>query len=155
MAKKGIKVLLRKDIAKFGKAGEIKEVSPGYARNFLLQKGVAILATEGIIAAEKKREEHELKANADSIAAASVLAKTLEAKLITLRVKAGQKGKLFGSVTKKEIARAIHDQLSATVTEAMIELPQPIKTLGKHKVALTLVPKVSASLTLQIVSEKS
>jgi large subunit ribosomal protein L9 len=155
MAKKGIKVLLRKDIAKFGKAGEIKEVSPGYARNFLLQEGAAVIATEGIIAAEKKREEHEQKVNADSIATATALAKKLEGKLVTLRVKAGQKGKLFGSVTKKEIVRAINDQLSASVNEAMIEMAQPIKTLGKHTVALTLLPKVSTSLTLQIVSEKS
>jgi large subunit ribosomal protein L9 len=155
MAKKVIKVLLRKDVAKFGKAGEIKEVSLGYARNFLLLKGVAIQATDGIIAAEKKREEHERKIHADEISAAEALAKKLESKIVTMRVKAGQKGKLFGAVTKKDIVRAINDQLDASIKETTLEMPQPIKTLGKHKLALKLLPKVSASITLQIVSEKS
>jgi large subunit ribosomal protein L9 len=145
-------VILREDVKSLGKAGEMVRVKPGYARNFLLPRGLAFEATEGNkkrIAAEAKARETRL---AGEKAAASALAAKLGAATVALKGKAGEEGKLFGSITAQDIA----DGLAAKgleVDRRRIELEHPIKTLGFHSVAVRLHPEVHAEVKVNVVAE--
>ena len=147
-----IEVILREDVKTLGKAGEMVRVRPGYARNFLLPKGLAYEASEG----NKKRIAAETKARTTRFEAEKAEAKTFAARLaeatLTLKGKAGEEGKLFGSVTAQDIADALA-QRSLQVDRRRIELEHPIKTLGFHSVAVRLHPEVQAEVRVQVVAE--
>lgn len=155
MAKKTTTVILKENVASLGKTGEQHVVSVGYARNFLLPRGLALVANDQIIQEQARKQERKKARATEIIERAKADVKKLEGKIVTLRMKAGQRGKLFGAVTSKDIASALKDQHSISVQASAIELAGPIKTLGKHKIPLALTPQTSASVTLQIVSEKS
>ena len=145
-------VILREDVKSLGKAGELVRVKPGYARNYLLPRGLAFEATEG----NKKRIAAETRARGarDSAerAEAERFAATLGAVALTLKGKAGEEGKLFGSITAQDIA----DALAAgghQVDRRRIELEHPIKTLGHHMVAVRLHPEVHAEVHVSVVAE--
>lgn len=147
-----IEVILREDIKTLGKAGALVRVKPGYARNFLLPQGLAYEATEG----NKKRIAGEQKsrvaAAAAEKAAAEALAATLREVKLTIAAKAGEEGKLFGSVTSQEIA----DQLAAAgheVDKRKIELEHPIRQLGHHSVAIRIHHEVQAEVSVDVVAE--
>jgi large subunit ribosomal protein L9 len=147
-----IEVILREDIKTLGRAGELVRVKPGYARNYLLPQGLAYEATEGNkkrIAAESKaraaRGQAE-KAEAERVAAA------LGAVSLTLSGKAGEEGKLFGSITAQDIADALARE-GQTVDKRRIELEYPIKTLGHHTVAVRVHPEVHAEVRVSVVAE--
>ena len=145
-------VILREDVKSLGKAGEMVRVKPGYARNFLLPKGLAFEATEGNkkrIAAEAKARETRL---AGEKAAASALAAKLGAATVALKGKAGEEGKLFGSITAQDIADGLAAQ-GLEVDRRRIELEHPIKTLGFHSVAVRLHPEVHAEVKVNVVAE--
>jgi large subunit ribosomal protein L9 len=147
-----IEVILREDIKTLGKAGQMVRVKPGYARNFLLPKGLAYEATEGNkkrIAAETRarstRDQAE-KADAERFAA------TLSGVAVKLSGKAGEEGKLFGSITSQDIAEALARE-GHTVDKRRIELDHPIKALGEHTVSIRLHPEVHAELRVTVVAE--
>jgi large subunit ribosomal protein L9 len=145
-------VILREDVQSLGKAGEMVRVKPGYARNFLLPKGLAFEATEGNkkrIAAEAKARETRL---ASEKTAASALAAKLGAATVALKGKAGEEGKLFGSITAQDIADGLAAQ-GIEVDRRRIELEHPIKTLGFHSVAVRLHPEVHAEVKVNVVAE--
>jgi len=145
-------VILREDVKSLGKAGEMVRVKPGYARNFLLPKGLAFEATEGNkkrIAAEAKARETRL---AGEKAAASALAAKLAVATVALKGKAGEEGKLFGSITAQDIADGLAAQ-GLEVDRRRIELEHPIKTLGFHSVAVRLHPEVHAEVKVNVVAE--
>ena len=145
-------VILREDVKSLGKAGEMVRVKPGYARNFLLPKGLAFEATEGNkkrIAAEAKARETRL---AGEKAAASAQAAKLGAATVALKGKAGEEGKLFGSITAQDIADGLAAQ-GLEVDRRRIELEHPIKTLGFHSVAVRLHPEVHAEVKVNVVAE--
>ncbi len=145
-------VILREDVKSLGKAGEMVRVKPGYARNFLLPRGLAFEATEGNkkrIAAEAKARETRL---AGEKAAASALAAKLGAATVALKGKAGEEGKLFGSITAQDIADGLAAQ-GLEVDRRRIELEHPIKTLGFHSVAVRLHPEVHAEVKVNVVAE--
>lgn len=145
-------VILREDVQSLGKAGEMVRVKPGYARNFLLPKGLAFEATEGNkkrIAAEAKARDTRL---AGEKAAASALAAKLGAATVALKGKAGEEGKLFGSITAQDIADGLAAQ-GLEVDRRRIELEHPIKTLGFHSVAVRLHPEVHAEVKVNVVPE--
>jgi large subunit ribosomal protein L9 len=145
-------VILREDVKSLGKAGEMVRVKPGYARNFLLPKGLAFEATEGNkkrIAAEAKARDTRL---AGEMAAASALAARLGAATVALKGKAGEEGKLFGSITAQDIADGLAAQ-GLEVDRRRIELEHPIKTLGFHSVAVRLHPEVHAEVKVNVVAE--
>jgi large subunit ribosomal protein L9 len=147
-----MEVILRQDVQSLGKAGEMVRVKPGYARNFLLPKGLAFEATEGNkkrIAAESKARETRL---ASEKAEASALAAKLGAASVTLTGKAGEEGKLFGSITAQDIADALAAQ-GLAVDRRRIELEHSIKTLGFHSVAVRLHPEVHAEVKVNVVAE--
>jgi len=147
-----IEVILREDVKALGKAGEMVRVKPGYARNFLLPKGLAFEATEG----NKKRIVAEAKARSTRLesekAEASALAGKLGAASVTLKGKAGEEGKLFGSITAQDIADGLAAQ-GLTVDRRRIELEHPIKTLGFHSVVVRLHPDVHAEVKVNVVPE--
>jgi large subunit ribosomal protein L9 len=147
-----MELILREDVKSLGKAGELVRVRPGYARNFLLPRGLAYQATEG----NKKRIAGETRAHtarqASEKAGAEAVAAQLGALTLTLRGKAGEEGKLFGSITPQDIAAAL-ESAGHAVDRRRIELEQPIKTLGPHSVAIRLHPEVHAEVRLTVVPE--
>ena len=145
-------VILREDVKSLGKAGELVRVKPGYARNYLLPRGLAFEATEG----NKKRIEAETRARgvrdqAERTAAEKVAA-ALGAVALTLTGKAGEEGKLFGSITAQDIAEALAAQ-GHQVDRRRIELEHPIKTIGHHTVGVRLHSEVRAEVHVSVVAE--
>jgi large subunit ribosomal protein L9 len=147
-----IEVILREDIKSLGQTGEVVRVKPGYARNYLLPQGLAYEATEG----NKKRIAAESRVRAARSQAergeAEQLANTLRALSLTLSGKAGEEGKLFGSITSQDIADALGRQ-GYSIDRRRIELDHPIRTTGEHVVAIRLHPEVHAELRVAIVAE--
>lgn len=147
-----IEVILREDVKALGQAGEMVRVKPGYARNYLLPKGLAYEATEG----NKKRIAAESRARAARNEAerteAQRLAATLSAVQLNLAGKAGEEGKLFGSITSQDIADALARE-GHTVDKRRVELEHPIKTVGEHAVSVRLHPEVHAELRVKVVAE--
>jgi len=147
-----IEVILREDIKTLGKAGALVRVKPGYARNYLLPQGLAYEATEG----NKKRIVGEQRARQAKLSAEKAEAEAFAARLggvkLTIAAKAGEEGKLFGSVTTQEIA----DQLAAAgheVDKRRIELEHPIRQLGHHTVMVRVHPEVHAEIHVDVVAE--
>jgi large subunit ribosomal protein L9 len=147
-----IEVILREDIQTLGRAGEMVRVKPGYARNYLLPQGLAYEATEG----NKKRIAAETRArtskNEAERAEAQRVAATLSGVTLTLSGKAGEEGKLFGSITAQDIADALERQ-GHVVDKRRIELEHPIKTVGEHGVSVRLHPEVNADIRVSVVAE--
>jgi large subunit ribosomal protein L9 len=147
-----IEVILREDIKTLGQAGEMVRVKPGYARNYLLPQGLAYEATEG----NKKRIAAETRVRSAKNQAerteAERFAATLNGVTLTLSGKAGEEGKLFGSITSQDIAEALARQ-GYTVDRRRIELEHPIKSIGSHTVAVRLHPEVNAELRVSVVAE--
>ncbi len=145
-----IEVILREDIKSLGKAGSVVRVRPGYARNYLLPRGLAYEATEG----NKKRIAGEGRARearaSEDLAAARQAAAGLEAAAVTITAKAGDGERLFGSVTAQDIADALA-QAGHAVDKRRIELEHPLKLLGEHPVPIRLHPEVHATVTVRIV----
>ncbi|MCD9024828.1 50S ribosomal protein L9 [Cohnella silvisoli] len=147
-----MKVIFLQDVKGQGKKGEIKEVSEGYARNFLLPKGVVQIATDGakksldqqVASAQKKKEneKNEFKA----------LAAKLSEMTIVIKAKAGEGGRLFGAITSKQIAEALEAH-KITIDKRKIELEDPIRVLGVTKVTVKLYPDVKGTLNVQVVEE--
>ncbi|MEG2583648.1 MAG: 50S ribosomal protein L9, partial [Oscillospiraceae bacterium] len=138
-----MKVILVKDVKAQGKKGDLINVSDGYATNFLLPKGLAKLATkQAVNELEGKRGAEEFKRNLEEEKAKNI-AKRLEDTTIALTAKAGKEGKLFGSITTKDVALALKEQCNIDVDKRKINLPDGIKTCGTHDVKVTLYPNIS------------
>ncbi len=147
-----MEVILRDDIKSLGKAGDLVRVKPGYARNFLLPKGLAYEATEGNkkrIVAETKARNVRLAAEKD---AATAAAATLSAIALSFTRKAGEEGKLFGSITSQDVADSLAAQ-GQTVDKRKIELTHPIKSVGEHTVIVRLHPEVHADVRVTVAAE--
>ncbi len=145
-----MKVILLQDVKALGKKGDVVEVSEGYARNMLLKKGMGKEATSGNMNDLKLQ-----KANAEKVAkelqeAAEILGRELKDKEIRVAVKAGDGGRVFGSVSSKEIAEEIKRQLGREVDKKKILLDSPIKTLGVTEVSIKLHPKVTTEIRVNV-----
>ena len=147
-----MKVVLRSDVAQVGKKGDILDVADGYARNFLVPKGLAFVASDGVEAqATAMRRSRDLR-DATDRAAAEEVAKTLVAHTITIPARSGAEGKLFGSVTTSEIAEAVAAQTGIEVDRRKLHLDEPIKSLGTHLVPVRLHAEVEFPITVEIVT---
>lgn len=145
-----MKVILKEDVKALGKKGKVCEVSDGYARNFLIPKGMAIEATNGNIqdlAHKQKQEDLRKKKEKDE---AEALKNKLESLQVLLKVKVGDKGKLFGSVTNKEVAEVLGQAYGIKLDKRKIEVKEPIKALGNYTVTAKLHPDVSAELKISV-----
>ena len=147
------RVILRDDVAGLGRRGEVHDVADGYARNFLLPKGLAMASTQGAEAqAETMRKSRETR-DAQERGAAEDIAKTLAPQVFTLSAKTGESGQLFGSVSAAEIADVVYAQTGYELDRRMVELEEPIKSVGLHMVGTALHSDVKIFLQLDVVAD--
>lgn len=147
-----MKVILRSDIAGLGKRGDICDVKDGHARNYLLPRSLAIVATPGAVnQAASMRRARDLRDAQDRDAAQEV-AKALVAKVITIPAKAGTEGRLFGSVTTSDVAHAVEEQAGIAIDRRVLHT-EPIKTLGTHSVVAKLHGDVEFPITVDVVAK--
>ena len=147
-----MRIVLRTDLANVGKRGDICEVADGYARNYLLPKGHAIVATPGVATqAAAMRRSRDLRDARDREAAETV-ARTLVPMVIRIPAKAGSEGKLFGSVTNIDLERALREN-GLDIERRKIHLPEPIKQLGDFTVPVKLDSEVEASLKITVAAQ--
>ena len=146
-----MEVVLLEDVKALGKKGQIVKVSDGYARNFILPKKLGIEATPKNLNDLKLQKANAEKIAAEQLQAAKDLAAELADKSITLSIKAGEGGKAFGSVSSKEIAKAISDQLGLDIDKKKLVLPEPLKTFGTHEVPVRLHKDVTGKLAVKVV----
>jgi large subunit ribosomal protein L9 len=148
-----MKVILRQDITKVGKRGDIVEVAQGYARNYLLPKQLAIVATDGAVSqAAAMRRSRDLR-DAKDREAAETIAKALVSRVIAIKAKAGSEGRLFGSVTSSDIADAVQAQTGIEIDRRKVHMADPIKTLGTHSVAVRLHSDVEFPVTVEVATK--
>ncbi len=145
-----MKVILSQDVRSLGKKGEIVEVSDGYARNMLLKKGLGKEATGKNLNDLKLQKANEEKRAREALETAQELQGALAGKEITVAVKTGEGGRVFGSVSAKEIAEEVKNQLGFTIDKKKIVLDAPIKELGTKKVSIKLHAKVSVDLLVHV-----
>ncbi len=147
-----MKLVLRTDVAEVGKKGDIVEVADGYGRNYLVPKGMAFLASDGVEAqASKMRQSRDLR-DANDRAAAEAIAKKLVPQAITITARAGAEGKLFGSVTTAEVADAVAAQAGIEIDRRKLHLDEPIRTVGQHLVPAKLHADVEFPITVEVVA---
>src|ERR1700694_3967451 len=147
-----MEVILREDIANLGSRGEVVKVAPGYARNFLLPKKLAVAATEANKKIVEQERQSHLRKEAKQKTEAEDLGKMMAGVTVTISQKAGENDQLFGSVTSKDVAEALEQQ-GYTIDRRKIVLDEPIKTLGEFKIALRLHREVSSEITVHVVKE--
>lgn len=145
-----MKVILKADVKSLGKKGQVFEVSDGYARNFLFPRGLALEATSGNLndLASKKANEDRKKAKEKQDAQA--LAEKLNSITVEVFTKTGEGGRLFGSVTNKEIAEALKNKYGIELDKRKLELKEPIKNLGTFTITVKIHPEVSAQLQVHV-----
>lgn len=145
-----MKVIFLKDVKGQGKKGEMKDVSDGYARNFLIPKGVAILADNKAVNEMKGAKAHEEHKKATEEANAKDIAAKLEEIVLTLKVKGAADGRLYGSVTGKEVAEQLKAQYAIDIDKRKIELSETIKTFGTYKAKVKLYSGIAGTLTIKV-----
>lgn len=149
-APRAMRVVLQEDVKKLGKKGDIVDVSDGYARNFLIPRGLAVEGSKGNIKVAKEEGLLRQKRDVREEEQARVLADRLKTVAVKIPVKAGEKGRLFGSITSKDIAEALREQ-GIDIDRRKIELTGAIKSLGKYDVSVKLHSGVSAVLNVSVV----
>lgn len=145
-----MEVVLLEDVKALGKKGQIVKVNEGYARNFILPKKLGVEATSKNLNDLKLKKANQEKIAAKQLAEAKELGEKLEKASITLSIKAGDNGKAFGSVSGKEISKAIQDQLNLEIDKKKLVLPEPLKTFGTHEVPVKLHKDVTAKLSVKV-----
>jgi large subunit ribosomal protein L9 len=146
-----VKVVLREPVAKLGNAGETVVVAGGYARNYLIPRGLAAPATKGNLSQAEAWARSQSARLAKEVADANATKVRLEAQPLRLIAHAGPDGRLFGSITTAQIAEAIGRDLGVSVDRHAVELPEPIRHLGMHEVQVILPAEVTATVTVEAV----
>ena len=148
-----MEVILREDIEKLGNRGQVVKVAPGYARNFLLPKRLAVAATESNKKIVEQERQAHLRKEAKLQGEAQDLAKLLTGVSVTIAQKAGENDQLFGSVTAKDVADALAAK-NFTIDRRKVQLDEPIKQLGEYKVPVRLHKDVTAEVTVVVAKEE-
>ena len=146
-----MRVILLEDVKSVGKKGELVNASDGYAKNFLFPKKLAVEATKSNLNDFELKQKAEAKRKKEELEQAQNMAKELENKTVTVKVKTGENGKLFGSVTNKEVAEEIVKQRGMEIDKKKVSIGDPIKMVGERTAVIKLHPKVSAEITIKIV----
>lgn len=148
-----MKVVLREDVEKLGRKGDLLEVADGYARNFLVPRGLAIVATKGVVAqAGAMRRNRQLRDDRDKEAAQEI-ATRLTGQAVQVPARAGEAGKLFGSVTAADIVAAVKAQTNVEIDRRKVTLAEPLKALGPAEVPVQLHTDVTVTLAVEVVAE--
>jgi len=148
-----MEVILREDIEKLGSRGEVVKVAPGYARNFLIPKRLAVMATESNKKIVEQERQAHLRKEAKQIGEAQDLAKIMSGVSVTITQKAGENDQLFGSVTAKDVADALAAK-NYTIDRRKVQLDEPIKQLGEFKVPVKLHREVTVEVTVVVAKEE-
>lgn len=143
-------VILLKDVKGSGKAGEVVKVNDGYARNMLIPKGLAKEATEGNVRSLEKQKAIAAEKKAEEKAAAQQLAEKLKEATVSIKTKGGEGGRLFGSITSKDISEALNKQHKIDIDKKKFVLENPIKTTGEFSVEVKLYPEVAGTVKVNV-----
>ncbi|MBM7624329.1 50S ribosomal protein L9 [Sporohalobacter salinus] len=146
-----MKVILKEDVKNIGQKNEVVEVADGHARNYLLPKGLAVKATDSQLSKLKQKKQARKRKKQQELNEAQKKADKLEDKVFEVSVKAGETGKLFGSVTTNDIADVIEDETGVKIDKRKVELDDNIKTLGTKKVTINLHKDVTAMVKIKVV----
>lgn len=148
-----MKIILLQDVDNLGKAGDLKEVANGYARNYLLPRNLAAGATPALlanhqqrIASEKRRIEKEAEANRQQ-------AERLGSVTLTFKVRVGKQGRLYGSITSQDIAAGLRESEGITIDRRTIDLPSPIRSTGSFQIPVKIAPRLEPKITVNVVDE--
>jgi len=145
-----MKVLFKRDVPDVAKAGQVKEVADGYARNFLIPRGLAVAASAGALKQVAEIQAVAARHAADEQQSAQNLRQRLESQPIVIEAKAGTQGRLYGSVTGADVASAIQKQIGASVDRHNLEMPDHIRNIGSYQVSVRLHRAVSATVTIEV-----
>ncbi|MEF9969772.1 MAG: 50S ribosomal protein L9 [Ruthenibacterium sp.] len=145
-----MKVVLKQDVASIGKKDELHEVSDGYARNFLMPRGLAIAANAAAVNEVKTKDAAQEFHSAQELHTAQAIADKINGKTIVIKAKAGQGGRLFGSVTGKDIAGELSKIAGMDVDKRKVALKSDIKAFGDYAVDIKIFPKVTAKVTVKV-----
>ncbi len=151
---KTMDVLLTKDVPNLGQAGQIKKVARGYARNFLIPKGLARPATQGALKQAEIQQRAEARRQRKLENQAQDLAQIISRTTLTFRAKAGESDRLYGSITNADIAQALEQEMGQTVDKRKIELSDPIRELGTHRVPIRLLSDLAPEVTVIVEREE-
>lgn len=145
-----MKVILLEDVKSVGKKGDLVELKEGYARNFIIPRKLGVEATDANKNTLKLQKQNEEKVAREQLEVAKTLAAELERMTVKMEIKGGEGGKTFGSVSSKEIAKAVADQYGKEIDKKKIQLNEAIKMAGTHEVTVKLHPKVTAKLRVHV-----
>ncbi|HAX30783.1 50S ribosomal protein L9 [Vescimonas sp.] len=149
-----MKIILKQDIRGKGKKGQMIEAAEGYARNYLIPRGLAVEATADAVNTMNLQAKAKAKADAEAKAEALAIAEKLKSCQVKIAAKGGEGGKLFGAITGKEIAAALAEQFSLTIDGKKLVLEQPIKSFGSYEVKAKLGYEVSGTVYVLVIEEK-
>lgn len=145
-----MKLVLTQDVVKLGKVGDVKDVADGYARNFLLPRGLAVEATAGQLKRLQEQREQEKRREEKNRTSLQALATRLEGATVTFSMRVGEGGKLYGSISSKDVGDALEEQAGIEVDRRRVELEEPIRTLGAHKVGVHVASELHPQVTVVV-----
>jgi large subunit ribosomal protein L9 len=149
-----MEVLLLKDVEQLGQTGQIKRVADGYARNYLIPRGLATIAKPGAIKQAEVQRKSDARRQAKELDEAQALAQILDGRIVTFQARAGESDRLYGSITNANIADALAEQIDQDVDRRKIDMEEPLKALGTHAVTVRLAPGAEAKVTVIIEREE-
>ncbi len=149
-----MEVLLLRNVDQLGQAGDIKRVADGYARNYLIPRGLAVVATPGAIKQAKQVRQATASRQAKALSEAQALAQLLDGISVTFQARAGESDRLYGSITSANIAEALAEKVGQDVDRRKIDLEEPIKELGTHAVTVRLAHEAEAKVTVVVEREE-
>ena len=148
-----MKVILQADVKNLGKKGDVVEVAEGYGRNYLLPRGLAVEASAGNLRHAAQQKQLEATKAERELKEAQKVGEKLKDQKVQIKAKVGEAGRLFGSVTPQEIADQLRRQFAVEIDKRKIEIKEPIKSLGTHKVTVKIHPKVHVQVQVDVVAE--
>ncbi len=148
-----MKVIFLSDVKNKGKKGEVKEVANGYAQNYLIKNGLAEEATPGNLNKLKEQQDAEAAAAEQKLVDAKLLKDEVEQKEVEIKTKSGEDGRLFGSISSKQVVEAYEKQHGIKLDKRKIDMSQPLKSLGYHKMEVKLHQEVTATIKVHVIEQ--
>jgi len=149
-----MEVILLKDVPRLGRAGELRNVAPGYARNYLVPEGLATLVTKGALKQLELQSQAEARRKRQLEAEAREFAAQLEGLTLTLTAKTGEEDRLYGSITSGDIADALESEIGKSVDRRKIELEEPIRELGTYSVPFKLLSELAPTIVVEVIKKE-
>jgi large subunit ribosomal protein L9 len=149
-----MQVLLLKDVNTLGHAGEVKKVTDGYARNYLIPRGLATAATEGAVKRAEQQRQAISRQQIKVLTEAQAFAQILDGVTISFQARAGESDRLYGSITNAHIAEALTEKVGREVDKRKIDLEEPLRELGTHAVTIRLAPEAEAKIIVVVEREQ-